>query len=54
MGNDVLYDLLDNNNNIEMISVEEGTVRNSLYLIDSSIDEKVKIRFDFDILEESK
>ena len=44
----IYYNLLNyGNNKIEKISIKENNVRNSLYGIDSSIDDKVKFRFDF-------
>ena len=55
MGNNVLYNLLDcGNEKIENISVEGETICNSLHIIDSSINEKVKSKFNFAISEEGK
>ena len=49
------HNLLDYGNEyIEKLLVEENIARNSLMVIDSSIYEKVKLREDFDILDEGK
>ena len=48
LDNNVLHNLLDYGNEyIEKISFQEGRTRNSLLIIDSFIDEKVKLRDDF-------
>ena len=55
MGNNVLYNLLDYGNEyIEKISLKEIITRNSLSVIDASIDEKIALRQDFDISEDGK
>ena len=53
--NSVFHNLLDyGNENIETFSVDEDKSRNSLLLIDSSIDEKINYRNEFDIFDEGK
>ena len=55
LGNNVFHNLLDyGNKNIEKLSVDEDKTRNSLLLIDSSIDEKVNLRDEFDVSGEGK
>jgi len=46
LGNNVFHNLLDYGNvkNIEKVSVDEDKARNSLLMIDSSIDEKINYR----------
>ena len=47
--NNVFHNLLDyDNENIEKLSVDEDKARNSLLLIDSSMYEKVNLRYAFD------
>ena len=49
------HNLLDySNKNIEKLSVDEDKARNSLLMIDSSIDEKVNLRDGFDVSDEGK
>ena len=55
LGNNVFHNLLDyGNENIEKLSVDEDKARNSLLLIDSSINEKVNLRDEFDVSDEGK
>ena len=55
MGNNVLYNLLDYGNEfVEKLSSKEIIARNSLSVIDTSNDEKIAIRQDFDISEDGK
>ena len=55
MGKNILYNLLDYGNEfIEKISSKEIIARNSLPVIDASIDEKIALRQDFDISEDGK
>ena len=42
------------NNKIENTFVEVETVRNSLHVIDSPIDDKIKLRFEFDMFKDGK
>ena len=54
-GNNVFHNLLDyGNKNIEKLSVDKDKARNSLLMIDSSIDEKVNLRDEFDVSGEGK
>ena len=54
-GNNVFHHLLDYGNEcIEKLSVGEDMARNSLLLIDSSIEEKVNLRNEFDVSDERK
>ena len=55
MGNNVLYNLLDYGNEfVEKLSANEIIARNSLSVIDASIDESIVLRQDFDIPEDGK
>ena len=55
LGNNVSYNLLYcGNEKIKKISVEGKTICNSLHIIDSSIDVRVKSKLYFDISEEGK
>ena len=55
MGNIVLYNLLDYGNEfIEKLSSKEMIARNSLSVINTSIDKKITLRQDFDISEDGK
>ena len=55
MGNNVLYNLLDYGNEIiEKITSKEQVARNSLLVIDTSINENIILRHDFDISEDEK
>ena len=55
LGNNVLQNILDYSNEyIEKLPVKEDIARNSFLVIDSYIDEKVKLREEFDISEEGK
>ena len=55
LGNNVFYNLLDyGNENIEKLLVDEDKARNYLLLIDSSINEKVNLRDEFDVSDEGK
>ena len=55
MGNNVLYNLLDYGNEfVEQLSSKEIIARNSLSVIDTSNDENIAIRQDFDISEDGK
>ena len=50
LGNNVFHNLLDYGNEyIENILVDECIARNSLFLIDSSINEKINLRKEFDV-----
>ena len=53
--NNVFHNLLDyGNENIKKLSVDEDEARNSLLMIDSSIDEKVNLRDEFNVSDEGK
>ena len=55
MGNNILYNLLDYGNEfVEKLSANEIIARNSLSVIDASIDESIVLRQDFDIPEGGK
>ena len=55
MGNNVFYNLLDYENEyIENISTKEQVARNSLSVIDASINENIILRQDFNISEDGK
>ena len=55
LGNNVLYNLLDYGNEyIENLTSTEIMARNSLSVIDASINEKIILRQDFDISEDGK
>ena len=55
LGNNVFHNLLDyGNENIEQLSIDEDKARNSLLMIDSSIDENINLRDEFDISDEGK
>ena len=55
MGNNVFYNLLDyENEHIENISTKEQVARNSLSVIDASINENIILRQDFNISEDGK
>ena len=51
----MFHNLLDYGNEyIENLSVDEDKARNSLLLIDSSINENINLREEFDVLDEGK
>lgn len=52
MRNNIINYLLDYGNDKIEKSIEEETICNSLHAIYSSIDDTVKLRFDFDMSEE--
>ena len=55
LGKNVFHNLLDyDNENIEKLSVDEDKDRDSLLMIDSSIDEKINYRDEFDVSDERK
>ena len=55
MGNIFLYNLPDYGNEyIEKISTKEQLVRNSLSVIDASVNEKIILRHDFELSEDWK
>ena len=55
LGNNVFHNLLDYGNEyIEKLSVNEDIARNSLLMIDSSINEKINYRNEFDNSEDGK
>ena len=55
MGNNILYNLLHYGNEfVEKLSSKEIIARNSLSVIDASIDEKITLRQDFDISDGGK
>ena len=55
LGNNVFHNLLEyGNKNIEKLSVDEDKACNSLLLIDSSIDDKINYRNEFDLFDEGK
>ena len=55
LGNNVFHNLLDyGNENIESLSIDEDKARNSLLMIDSSIEEMINLRDEFDISNEGK
>ena len=55
LGNIFFHNLLDyGNENFEIHSVDEDKARNFLLMIDSSIDENIKHRKEFDISDEAK
>ena len=55
LGNNVFHSLLDyGNENIETLSVDEDKTRNSLLTIDSSIEEMINLRYEFDVSNEGK
>ena len=55
LGNNVFHNLFNYGNEyIEKLSVGEDIARNSLLLIDSSIEEKVNLRNEFDVSDEGK
>ena len=55
LGNNVFHNLLDyGNENIESLSVDEDKARNSLLMIDSSIEEMINLRDEFDVSNEGK
>ena len=55
LGNNVFHNLLDyGNENIEKLSVDEDKDRNSFLMIDSSIDEKVNLKDEFDVSDKRK
>ena len=55
LGNNIFHNLLDyGNENIEKMSVDDDKARNSLLMIDSSIEEKINLRDEFDISNEGK
>ena len=55
LGNNVFANLLDyGNENIESLSVDEDKARNSLLMIDSSIEEMTNLRDEFDDSNEGK
>ena len=55
LGNNVFHSLLDyGNENIETLSVDEDKARNLLLMIDSSIEEIINLRDEFDVSNEGK
>ena len=55
LGNNVFHNLLDYGNEyIEKLTILEDKARNSLLVIDSSIEEKVLLRDEFDVSDEGK
>ena len=55
LGNNVFANLLDyGNENIESLSVDEDKARNSLLMMDSSIEEMINSRDEFDVSNEGK
>ena len=55
LGNNVFHNLLEyGNENSEKLSVDEDKARNSLFLIDSAIDEKVNLSDEFNVSYEGK
>ena len=51
----MFHNLLDyGNENIESLSVDEDKARNSLLMIDSSIEEMINLRDEFDVSNEGK
>ena len=55
MGNNILYNLLHYGNEfVEKLSSKEIIARNSLSVIDASIDEKITLRQDFETSEDGK